>query len=522
MPSQRPHRARVRLPPLGPLTMQASTSQKTTEESPDASSKKPTASLLPAFEPLSSSPVLPRPLKRSRDVFTEDLKYPTPVPTSSTAVPSSSPPQIHSQRPPSRHENNHNRSRLQRAISERAPLADVPSIILPADGTRFTMGRSSASSDYQLGPSRFLSRVHVVATFKPALSHLEHDRVEILCTGWNRITLSCAGKKFEVGKDEKFQSDVWGADIMLDVCDARVLIKWPPKPHLGPASSDEEDSPSKRSRTTRRHSTPPSPSPLRPRQRLGTPVSPSPAARAANTMLPPSSPVRLPGSQPGEVVVYEDAPSPEKTAEDVPNDVSPSTKTMTQPSQPQDPASQESDLSPPQDFSDHDEENDPIIHSFGPFGANLNSRMASFNHNESPIITSPPKTLRPTTEPLQPTVSPPQKSSLKDEFDIKGHVINQLVFSRLSTTPLSTILSHLPGEAGSITKDDLATLIISIDCVGEVSREGKDAAGKRLESEYYYIPEADEDEKRKAAVTVMKPGVRSTRKEHKVGTMLPH
>lgn len=50
-------------------------------------------------------------------------------------------------------------------------------------------------------------------------------------------------------------------------------------------------------------------------------------------------------------------------------------------------------------------------------------------------------------------------------------------------------------------------------------RQGRqDAAGKRLESEYYYIPDKDEDEKRKEAVVteLMKPGLRACRKQHKV------
>ena len=51
-----------------------------------------------------------------------------------------------------------------------------------------------------------------------------------------------------------------------------------------------------------------------------------------------------------------------------------------------------------------------------------------------------------------------------------------------------------------------------------MSREGKDAAGKKLESEYYYIPDEDKDEKRKEAVVndLMKPGLRACRKQHKV------
>ncbi|CRK24228.1 hypothetical protein BN1708_018082, partial [Verticillium longisporum] len=64
---------------------------------PVAGVKRPAPTLLPPFEPLSSSPGFPRPLKRqARDGSVggagAHLKYPTPVPTSSTGILSSSPP----------------------------------------------------------------------------------------------------------------------------------------------------------------------------------------------------------------------------------------------------------------------------------------------------------------------------------------------------------------------------------------------------------------------------------------------
>lgn len=66
--------------------------------------------------------------------------------------------------------------------------------------------------------------------------------------------------------------------------------------------------------------------------------------------------------------------------------------------------------------------------------------------------------------------------------------------------------------------DNLKRLLDATGCIGEVEREGKDAAGKRLESEYYYIPDLDEDVKRRDAVVdgLGKPGLRACRKQHKV------
>lgn len=481
--------------------------QKTVEGSPGPVNRRPVASLLPAFELFSSSPSLPRPLKRNRDALNEEVvTYPTPVPTSSTVVPSSSPPRVSTGRPPVQ--------RLHSTVQERLPLSDVPTIELNSDGKPILMGRSSVSCHYQLSCNPQISRIHVQATYKPATSSSELDRVEIICTGHNPIKVHCLGKKWDLKKTQKFSSDAKDEDIMVDALDARVLLKWPPLPRLGPVSSDEEGSPTKRSRTMRRHSSPPSPSPLRPRHRMVSPISPSPAVRAALLPSPPLNISNSPTANP--VVVYEDVPSPAKVVDEDLAAISHSTQEPSQEDQAKPLDSQESALSSLQDFSDHDEENDPIIHSFGPFGANLSQRMASFTAGDSPRVSTPPRSFRP--EPLQPAVSPPQKSSFSDEFDITSHVINQLAFSRLSSTPLSTILSHLPEEAGTISKDDLAVLICTIDCVGKVSREGKDAAGKALESEYYYIPEQDQDEKRKEAVVndLQKPGLRACRKQHKV------
>ena len=57
-----------------------------------------------------------------------------------------------------------------------------------------------------------------------------------------------------------------------------------------------------------------------------------------------------------------------------------------------------------------------------------------------------------------------------------------------------------------------------IPCVGEIPRSGKDAAGKALENEFYYVPEMDADQMRREAVSgsFRGTGLRSVRKQHKV------
>jgi hypothetical protein len=188
-------------------------------------------------------------------------------------------------------------------------------------------------------------------------------------------------------------------------------------------------------------------------------------------------------------------------------------------------ASQSSDLSEP-DEDDPDEENDPIIHSFGPFGANISSRIASFSAGGSPTKTRD-------RVPKEFSASPAKRSSSEsttdaDTLPVVNHVINQLAFSRLSSTPISVILNNLPAalknfspsrsENRGLTKDDLHKILVATPCIGEIHREGKDAAGKALESEYYYIPDEDRDAQRRAAVVdgLRKPSLRNCRKQHKV------
>ena len=480
---------------------------------PTPTAKKTTSTLLPAFEPLSSSPALPRPLKRTRDALEDRPTYPTPVPTSSTAIQSSPPTRAQAPHPTT--------TRTFSAFSERAPLVSVPSLELAVDGHPIRLGRSSASCDLQLSSNRLISRVHVVAKYKAAVHSMDVDRVELQCVGWNAITVHCGGKPYELKKGETFTTDLRDSEILLDVHGSRVRIHWPEKPHLGPTSSDEEEgSPTKRQRSLLRHSTPPSPSPAQTRrQQPVSPISPSPAVQALLPSSPPLPAVdELAATEAlvPSVEIYED---PEPGDENVPpsGTVDPSQANTHILSQNLNASMRSQDLlaSPNADFSDNDEENDPIVHSFGPFGENLLPRMASFNTNSSPIRKASQKTPKmPHTDPLQ----PPHISVQSEEFDIKEHVVNQLAFSRLSSTPLSTILSNLPRDAGFLTKASLKDVIDNMDCVGEVVREGKDAAGKTLESEYYYLPEKDQDEKRKELVSndLMKPGLRACRKQHKV------
>lgn len=390
---------------------------------------------------------------------------------------------------------------------------------MKGDGTSTKLGRSSQTCDYQLSANRLTSRVHVEITYIPSVSRLHREKLQILCVGWNGVKVHCQSKVFELRRGATFSSDMRDAEIMLDIHGSRVVLEWPEKPHLGPVSSDEEDldaSPTKKLKPMRRHSTPPSPSPIHNRKvHTILPMSPTPSSQA----LLPSSPPIPTRAEPPPVEIFEDPESAEpEGAQQKDKDTTQSTAVDPELAE-QSLETQSSDLSSAQNFSDNDEENDPIIHSFGPFGANLLQRMTTINAGTSPVRSSPVKIPRlPHSEPLKPISSPLQPKSRLADFDVRSHVINQLAYSRLSSLPLSTILSHLPHDARNITLDDLKELIHETPCIGEVAREGKDAAGKPLENEFYYLPDADDDVDRQQAVVndLRKPGLRACRKQHKV------
>lgn len=517
------------------------------ESSPSRPVPSSPPKLLPAFEPLSSSP-LPRPPKRKYDennaLPKAELKYyPTPMPTSSTGVlPSSPTRQV--------------RQPLQRtlsALSERNPLCAVPSIEVPASGEPLLMGRSSNSSHHQLSANRLISRVHIRAVYHAPTDEHASGRVFIECLGWNGVKVHCRGQIYDLAKGDTFSSDQPSADIMLDVQDTRVLLAWPyvcDRKRSMSAASDttwDEATPTRRraGSTAGFNSSPP---PFAPQ----SPESPVPKAADANdeTFLA-SDPADL---EPPAVQVYEDGESGDDKARAALAE-SQSSRTASG-SAPEGKGSQTSASSfDSDDFSDRDEENDPVVHSFGPFGANILSRMQSMSN----VHSSQSRRRRPLKDPRSHPESPNGAQSNSDaprtnlsesttrinESPIKNHVINQLAFSRLHSMPLSTILGNLPAELrggstdaarsrrankGSMLEEqaaesmarlsgsDLQQMLDAIPCIGEITRVGKDASGHALENEYYYVPEMDSNQMRRDAVMggIGGTGLRSVRKAHKV------
>lgn len=502
-----------------------------TESHPERA-RKATPTLLPAFGddgPFSSSPFpRPSPSKRKFEqdspTFPKQLKYyPTPQPTSSTNIISSSP--------------RHARPGYERsfsALSERTPLGAVPTVHLPADGDILRMGRSSNTSDYQLSTNRLISRVHVQAAYHAPSPLYPHGYIEVECLGWNGAKIHCKGRIFELTKGDTYMSENPETAIMLDVQDTRVMIAWPsvPTPKLSWESEEEGMlTPTRRRAPENFDSSPP----VAPR----SPVSQSPIRRSAFPGLGANG-------QPGPVQVFEDADVSERS----PSLITPNSadQTFIRPSLPDLKSSCEADTAvdlkasvnyAADDFSDNDEENDPVVHSFGPFGQNLLSGLASFEA-ATPAQSNNPRVRAPLVSP-----SPKRRCAEPIRFKespIRNHVINQLAFSRIHSQPLSAIHTNLPAELKAcitkgtedqdaksggastplpqLTPQDLKRILDETPCVGEIPRAGKDAAGQPLENEFYYVPEMDTNQMRRETITAgtRSTGLRSVRKTHKVST----
>ena len=90
-----------------------------------------------------------------------------------------------------------------------------------------------------------------------------------------------------------------------------------------------------------------------------------------------------------------------------------------------------------------------------------------------------------------------------------------------ASVPAGTTEAHHPidqPQPQQLSETVLQSILESIACVGSIARQGKDAAGKPLEAQFYYVPEMDENVIRREAVLGGRggTGLRAVRKSHKV------
>ncbi|KAK6343511.1 hypothetical protein TWF730_011101 [Orbilia blumenaviensis] len=538
---------------------------------------KRTPSLLPAIDfqasPPRQAPRLAEPGQVSdeesfvvaEEKFNNNNRYPTPVPTSDIGFPTS----------PAREAaapvlGRQGLNRTSSAFSElRAPLVSVPTVMLPKNCQPVTFGRSANKCTYLLSKSHIVSRVHFQVTY---LNLALRKRVEIHCVGYNGGRAHCRGEIWELRYGDIFWSES-GDDIMLETDNTRVVIRRPaddpvllspspatvmsvvipsdnfpyppefdpsaeieardglphptegvdsfgkffnepvrklgiPKPRNGSidANALAEPAPLRMSREPW-NSNPDSPCPQPKRQRI-RPVSPLPftylpASQSNFTLyedsddddlpIPPSSPVKAEEEDHGLVLRESEKPEALNTEVEVDDD-----------------DDEEEDRSNDEEGSgsEYDEEDaENVVEStthahITPTKTknSAKSRKAAYKlkHKLDESVAQ---------DPLTP----------KSKISLMKHLSNQLAFSRLSSTPLSNLVKSLPPDIRTKVPIDLIqALLTSTPCVGEIKREGKDASGRPLEPEYYYIADMDFDMDRKSIVSSLnKPSLRSCRKTHK-------
>lgn len=491
--------------------------------------KRRAPSLLPAFEPSSSPPRFKRRKSRpSAAAIHEDDENLYPA---APILPSSPPQPVVAPRP--------TLQRTQSTLSERAPLSDVPSITLPENGDEILLGRSSKSSHVGLSANRLISRVHIRAKY----THTKEGKpkVEVTCTGWNGVTIHCQGQAWELQKGDVFNSETEHAEIMLDIQDSRVLLAWPGAP---PPQQENQLAPEPNARARVERSRSPSPGrwadenadPRVPTRRL-TPVSPTPVRRASAAVASGNA-AALANQSMSETFleIYED----DEEERDVNASKFTDAHSEDEQEQEEEGEEEEPELPPPPilnsaaifsftedddsclpPFKDSGFESDMVLPPMARFStadslrstpSSRYNRGSSLARNlyeaSSPIVPFRRSTISQTRSP---SISPTKANT------IQNHLTNQLAFSRIATVPLSDLLRNLPADlARTVTKEKLCKVLEKIECIGEVKRHGKDAAGKPLESEFYYVLEKDQDEGRKLAVSGRR-GVRNCRKTHKVG-----
>ncbi|KAF3289964.1 hypothetical protein TWF970_003706 [Orbilia oligospora] len=539
---------------------------------------KRTPSLLPAIDFQTSPPRQVRPAKSEQVSDQEPVvvapeekanHYPTPVPTSEIGISTSPAPKVAA--PVSSRQG---LNRTNSAFSElRAPLVSVPTVTLPKNCQPVTFGRSVNKCTYLMSKSHTVSRVHFKVTY---LGLGLRKSVEVHCVGYNGGRVHCRGDTWELRYGDIFWSES-GDDIMVETDNTRVVIRWPsddlqatspvspvikpvvipsstfpypaeydlsietkarngrpfptegveffgkfthepvpkiniPKPRNGSIDINAltEPAPLRLSREPWNNN-PDSPCPQPKRQRL-MPVSPLPFATLSTSqsnftlyededdedddiVFAPISPVKDEEEEEDYGFVLRESEKPEALNTEVELD---------------------------DDEEDEEEEEEEGVNDNEEEDANYDDEDSE-NVNESAAHTTPTKHTAKSQKlayklkhKLDESVSQDPLTP-KSKISLMKHLSNQIAFSRLASTPLSNLIKSLPpGVREKVSVEFVQALLTSVPCIGEIKREGKDASGKLLEPEYYYIADMDFDLDRKSIVcSLNKPSLRSCRKTHK-------
>ncbi|KAK9238532.1 hypothetical protein V1525DRAFT_104298 [Lipomyces kononenkoae] len=391
--------------------------------------------------------------------------YPTPAPTSSASLNTSSSPskviraQTNDVVVDQDEEDNtfldHDDDARQQSII-RAPLSTVALARVPRNGAELTLGRSSNSSSIVLSrTNKLISRVHVATRYVAST-----NAIEVRCLGWNGACVGTPTEEYALAKGTSVEISA-DVNIIIDVCGERARVEV-----VADAEDDETDEE----------------------------VFVSEKASHSTVSDRDESPDAENDSKVGFKIWEDKEENIGKTVDKKENIPLASSKSATHT------ADTTAAQSPAQ--------------SATPAAMQTEGQTITAS-----AVSPPPDTRVASPAPVPTGESGRRPDSCEPETDLnklKIHIIAHLAYSRLASTPLSELRSSLPITA-SLPAEILRTIIKSIACVGVIQRQGKDASGKRLEEQYYYIPENDEDEHRRAAVEELRGhgGIRSCRKVHK-------
>ena len=72
-------------------------------------------------------------------------------------------------------------------------------------------------------------------------------------------------------------------------------------------------------------------------------------------------------------------------------------------------------------------------------------------------------------------------------------ILTTLIFAEVKPTPLPRVIADLSHRMPNAPQDQIKLVLARTPCIGIVHRNGKDAAGKELNDEYYYKPERNSE-----------------------------
>lgn len=508
--------------------------------------------------------------------------YPTPLPTSSGTRPAFSSPtrshnantciadNSHAQQQQNYNENDEENSSFlltptyapvemaRRPFQVRCPLSSVTLVRVPLSGKLVTIGRSSQSCTYALSSrNKLVSRIHVSVFFK--CGKHRNQKLMFKCLGWNGCTVivpaaaggSVGGQTdYFVPKDEELEVDYMHG-ITVDVRGERVLVETIDDLNEEGEETDEEMFVRAGSMSNLDIRTDVID------KECAIEEEKSAQTKAARVILPPSSPPMMPSVQEVDIKT-ENALAPSHGLQTNDHDLEPLHLEETKSCAKVIDSKKESADALVATISDEGKENLPPSQSF------KSQKVEVVQPQSQPHTPSRKRNASEALLNMTPAQSPAKKTLLNNDFELQHqqqqndtieainashndddpndqilHLIcNHLAFSRLNSTPLSLLKKSIPklsdvslAELESTlllpvvpTTPGFSTVVITtsresaVPCIGVIERSGKDAAGKPLEREFYYIPEHDDDEDRRLMVEQLKggrSGLRACRKTHK-------